>query len=140
MQGKGNPADNAFHGSQLGNMAAVSAEKALHREVSYTFYPHRHPFVGKLIQALIDGSVRGLQSEDDHYVMKSDGTWVMLPDDGGPRPVHYEQIFSPAKYAPTSAVSKPWPVKDLDFTSAGAYCRSTTGSSSSTCRSPSRST
>ena len=120
-QAKGTPNDNVFHGSQLENLAAIASEKVLHRTVSYTIYPHRHRYVGALVQALIDGSVRGLQGEDDRYEHTADGSWVMLPDNGGPKPVHYEQIFSPSLYGPTTAVTKPWPVNDIDFTPEGAY-------------------
>lgn len=38
-----------------------------------------------------------------------------------PRPVLYADIFSPTKYDPSSLVQRPYPVKDLDFTSSGAY-------------------
>lgn len=121
MQGKGNPANEKFHGSAIESAAAEMATKALHRDVSYAFYPHRHPYLGVLIQALIDGSVRGLQAADDRYLTKADGSWVELPGNGGPYPVHHEQIFSTSVYAPSSVVAKPWPVNDIDFTSAGAY-------------------
>ena len=39
-----------------------------------------------------------------------------------PRPVLYEKIFSPTRYNPNSElVDERYPVKDLDFTSSGAY-------------------
>jgi hypothetical protein len=37
------------------------------------------------------------------------------------QPVLYEAIFSPTKYNPTHLVERPYPVKDLDYTSSGAY-------------------
>lgn len=40
--------------------------------------------------------------------------------DGGPLPVLYADFFK-AAYAPSSLVQQPYPVKDLDFTSSGAY-------------------
>jgi len=41
--------------------------------------------------------------------------------DGGPLPVLYAEIFSPTRYNPSPLVQTPYPVKDLDFTSGGAY-------------------
>jgi hypothetical protein len=41
--------------------------------------------------------------------------------DGGPLPVLYAEIFSPTRYKPSPLVQLPYPVKDLDFTSGGAY-------------------
>lgn len=41
--------------------------------------------------------------------------------DGVPRPVLYSEIFSASKYAPSSLVQTPYPVKDVDFTWSGAY-------------------
>lgn len=38
-----------------------------------------------------------------------------------PRPELYEDIFSPTSYNPSDLVRQPYPVKDLDFTSGGAY-------------------
>lgn len=38
-----------------------------------------------------------------------------------PLPVLYTDIFSATRYAPTTLVTRPYPVKDLDFTSSGAY-------------------
>jgi len=56
------------------------------------------------------------------------GTQLTLPDGtlvtllrSKPRPVLYADIFSPAHYAPSALVKRPYPVKDLDFTSGGAY-------------------
>ncbi len=42
--------------------------------------------------------------------------------DSQPRPVLFAELFSPRTYAPDSeVVSQPYPVKDVDFTSSGAY-------------------
>ncbi|SLK00942.1 Tc toxin subunit A-related protein [Arthrobacter sp. P2b] len=38
-----------------------------------------------------------------------------------PLPVLYTGIFSPTSYNPSALVTQPYPVKDLDFTSSGAY-------------------
>ena len=40
---------------------------------------------------------------------------------GKPRPTLYRDIFSEDQYAPTALVQQPYPVRDLDFTSSGAY-------------------
>ncbi|MEZ4674837.1 MAG: hypothetical protein R2932_11415 [Caldilineaceae bacterium] len=40
---------------------------------------------------------------------------------GKPRPTLYQAIFSESRYAPTSLVQQPYPVRDLDFTAGGAY-------------------
>ena len=37
------------------------------------------------------------------------------------QPVLYTDIFSTTKYKPSTLVTRPYPVKDLDFTSGGAY-------------------
>ena len=41
--------------------------------------------------------------------------------DGVPVPVLYFEIFSPTRYKPSALVGKPYPAKDLDFSSSGAY-------------------
>ena len=40
---------------------------------------------------------------------------------GKPRPTLFREIFTGAQYAPTEMVQQPYPVRDLDFTSSGAY-------------------
>jgi len=40
---------------------------------------------------------------------------------GKPLPRMFRTIFSDAQYAPTELVQQPYPVRDLDFTSSGAY-------------------
>jgi len=62
-------------------------------------------------------------------VARPDGTLVTLPAGTSvtllackPKPKLHEDIFSESSYDPSSqAVAKPYPVKDLDFTSSGAY-------------------
>jgi hypothetical protein len=48
------------------------------------------------------------------------GTQVTLVK-SKPLPVLYTDIFSATKYDPSTLVTRPYPVKDLDFTSSGAY-------------------
>ncbi|OUL29490.1 insecticidal toxin protein [Nostoc sp. RF31YmG] len=40
---------------------------------------------------------------------------------GKPLPMLFEELFSPTQYNPSNLVQQPYPVKDLDFTSSGAY-------------------
>ncbi|AGL03145.1 hypothetical protein [Desulfoscipio gibsoniae] len=81
------------------------------REVSYRFYLHQHPYVQQLVQRLLRKGTAGLQAADTEYV----------PDDdsGNPRPVLFAEFFD--AYEPTELVQRPYPVKELDFTSSGAY-------------------
>jgi hypothetical protein len=90
------------------------------REVSYRFAPHAHPFVPNLIRRLIERAVPGLQAADTEYQRKPDGSFAMLPD-GKLKPVLYSDYFSATRYNPSALVRAPLPVKDLDFTSGGAY-------------------
>jgi hypothetical protein len=126
----------SFHGyydRQVGLSTASAAELlarpkgALGKEVTvrqrslgYVFYTHFHPYVANLVRGLIEKSVSGLQSLDTEYVTKADGSFVTLPD-GKPRPVLYDELFSATKYNPSDMVDDPRPVKELDFTSGGAY-------------------
>lgn len=92
------------------------------RKLKYRFYPHFHPYVAELIKRLLEKSVAGLQDADTDYRKTPPLT---LPD-GKPRPVLYDEIFSPSQYNPDPALvpntkESPHPVKDLDFTSSGAY-------------------
>jgi hypothetical protein len=61
-------------------------------------------------------------------VTRPDGTPATFPSGtpvallgGKPRPALYEEIFSQDHYNPSALVRQPYPVKDLDFTSGGAY-------------------
>jgi hypothetical protein len=93
--------------------------------LSYQFLPHFHPYVAELIKRLVNGDLADLQAADTDYKINPDGSVVTLPD-GRPRPLLYEELFTQRSYAshpdlvPDTADS-PWPVKDLDFTSSGAY-------------------
>jgi Tc toxin complex TcA C-terminal TcB-binding domain len=89
--------------------------------VSYRFYTHFHPYVGRLTERLLRLSTSGLQAADTEYVKAADGSVVKLPDGKTPKPVLYADIFSPTLYNPSTLVKQPYPVKDLDFTYAGAY-------------------
>ena len=101
------------------------------RTLSYQFYPHFHPYVAELVKQLIEKSVRGLQAEDTEYLQNSDGSLQTFPASypneskrGKPIPKLYAELFSTAQsaqYKPSDLVQQPYPVKDLDFTSSGAY-------------------
>jgi hypothetical protein len=61
-------------------------------------------------------------------VTRPDGTPATFPGGtpvallgGKPRPALYEEIFSQDHYNPSALVQRPYPLKDLDFTSGGAY-------------------
>ncbi len=54
-------------------------------------------------------------------VARLDGDTAATLTDGAPRPVLFADIFSPTRYNPSALVTKPYPVKELDFTSGGAY-------------------
>jgi hypothetical protein len=56
------------------------------REVSYRFYPHFHPYIGQLIQRLLQKSTAGLQAADTEYntrVQLSNSTGAKDPDGKG---------------------------------------------------------
>ncbi|MGA2704760.1 MAG: insecticidal toxin protein [Isosphaeraceae bacterium] len=106
--------------------------KTEEKHLFYYFYLHAHPFVAELVARLIQRSVPGLLGADTEYHRKRDGTLEPLKDAHGkvhtladgtpiPRPVLYEELFSHTSYNPSSLVGQPYPVKDLDFTSSGAY-------------------
>lgn len=91
------------------------------RELSYRFYTHFHPYSKHLIKELITHSISGLQAADTEYVA---GT---LPD-GSRKPKYYEEFFkiyqADAKLVPSTLNGNGkmlHPVKDLDFSSSGAY-------------------
>jgi len=88
--------------------------------LNYQFYPHFHPYVAELVKRLIEGEMAGLQAADTDYSKNSDGSQIMLPD-GKPRTTLYQELFTQTNYNPSDIVQQPYPVKDLDFTSSGAY-------------------
>ncbi|MDP1822774.1 MAG: hypothetical protein Q8L48_06020 [Archangium sp.] len=87
------------------------------RELTYRFYSHFHPYVGELVQRLLDGSVAGLQAADTDY--RTDTTAPKLS----------AEIFSGSRYDPNTTptdatdvdVVQQMPVKDLDFSVGGPY-------------------
>jgi hypothetical protein len=83
------------------------------RSLAYDFFLHQHPYAEELVRRLLEGSVDGLQAADTDYVPGQ-----TLPD-GSPRPVLYDDAFFDA-YAPDPVV-KTKPVRDLDFSTYGAY-------------------
>jgi hypothetical protein len=89
------------------------------RKISYDVRLHVHPYVPQLVRRLLRGEVRDLQAADTEYVRNADGTIAKLPD-GKNKPVLFADIFSKTSYDPTAFV-KLRPVRDLDFTTGGAY-------------------
>ena len=65
-----------------------------------------------------DGKLRRLT--EPNIVEAPAGTIVKLLG-GKPRPTLFREIFTEAQYAPTDLVQQPYPVRDLDFSSSGAY-------------------
>ncbi|MGC2745755.1 MAG: insecticidal toxin protein [Candidatus Angelobacter sp.] len=75
-----------------------------------------------------DYTVVTLPSGAASAVLTNDGSWINLPNNtsvsirsGVPQPFFYEGIFNSSHYNPASNVHSPYPVKNLDFTSDGAY-------------------
>jgi len=101
------------------------------RDLSYSFYTHFHPYVPQLLNRLIKQSVPGLEAIDTDYKMQN-GSYAVFPNDyqdeskrGKPIPTLYKDFFE-NQYTPNPAKIKdlimpPFPVKELDFTSGGAY-------------------
>lgn len=90
------------------------------RKISYRFYLHQHPYVGDLVRRLLREGTSGLQAADTDYLKKPDGSFETLPDDKF-KPKLYSDFFDAVYRANESLVELPYPVKDLDFTSSGAY-------------------
>lgn len=101
---------NLGSGFRLGLVDAVTT-----RTLDYRFDTHFHPYVDALVRRLVTGSVAGLQAADTEVEPGA----PPLPD-GSPRPRLYAEIFTATDYAP-AAVRPPFPVKELDFASGGAY-------------------
>ncbi len=132
---------NQFHGyydakvrSYLGYRADSGWSTKIHRKhttiqertLNYQFYTHFHPYTVELVQRLIAKSVSGLQAADTEYLQNRDGSFKTFPDDhpnealrDKPIPKLYKEFFN--SYSPSELVQQPHPVKDLDFTSSGAY-------------------
>jgi hypothetical protein len=97
----------AFHNG--GDLASTAyepldfpIERIRERTLSYTFRTHLHPYVGRLVHRLVTDSIDGLQAADTDRSLVAD---LMTAD----------------RYAPTTLVTEPYPVADLDFTTSGAY-------------------
>jgi hypothetical protein len=88
------------------------------RTLRYRFFLHQHPYVQQLMQRLLRKGTPGLQAADTEYVRKADGSFETLPG-GKFKPTLYADFFK-ATYKPSDLVHD-YPVKDLDFTSGGAY-------------------
>ena len=100
-----------------------SADKLLfsgiwERDLSYRFYTHFHPYTGKLTERLIRGGTSNLQRADTEYDPKSSKT---LGNKRKPVDEFFDDNFFEVGYQPDEIVRKPYPIKDLDFTSKGAY-------------------
>lgn len=108
---------NTYHGN-LEEVPQEDVEKrhiiVTEHKLLYHFYLHLHPYVGRLIRALVEGSVQDLQAKDTEYTKET------LPN-GKPKPLLYSEIFSQTLYNPSELVMQPYPVKDLDFSISGAY-------------------
>ncbi|NEU08451.1 insecticidal toxin protein [Flavihumibacter sp. R14] len=102
------------------------------RELSYSFYPHFHPFATHLLNRLIQESVPGLQAADTEYRYNADGTMATFDaayEDERKRGKRiprchedfFNEIYSPNPDNLKNFVASPRPVKELDFTSHGAY-------------------
>jgi hypothetical protein len=61
-----------------------------------------------------DGGLQPLKDAHGRAKTLADGTHVH-------RPVLYEELFTHTSYKPSHLVAQPYPVKELDFTSGGAY-------------------
>ena len=102
------------------------------RELSYHFNTHFHPYVARLLNRFIQQSIPGLQAADTDYKRNADKTFAKFPADyhdesmrGKFIPVLHQDFFNDT-YNPNPGKIKdlvvaPLPVKDLDFTSSGAY-------------------
>ena len=67
----------------------------------------------------IPGTTRVRRSTGAVVTTDADAAATLV--DGVPLPVLYSEVFSTTDYNPSSLVQRPYPVKDLDFTSGGAY-------------------
>ena len=67
----------------------------------------------------LPGQAAGRRSSGDLVTLDAAAAAALV--DGVPLPVLYADIFTPTRYNPSALVQRPYPVKDLDFTSGGAY-------------------
>jgi hypothetical protein len=89
-------------GATAYDVVGVRRTRTRERSLRYDFRAHFHPFVTELVRRLTVGSVAGLQDADTDPALR-------------------EEIFSATRYAPSDVVDRPYPVKDLDFGTGGAY-------------------
>jgi hypothetical protein len=69
---------------------------------------------------LLNGATGAVLTDDGSQLNLPNGTAIAIRS-GLPQPFFYEGIFDQTHYNPTSWVQQPYPVKNLDFTSSGAY-------------------
>ncbi len=111
--------DIAFPAGRIIDTKEIKYFVVQERALSYRFSLHQHPCVQPLMQRLLRKGTSGLQAADTEYVKKPDGSFEILPN-GQFKPVLYADFFKDA-YQPSTLVQQPYPVKDLDFSSNGAY-------------------
>ncbi len=139
--------DKLFHGRAAINQALKYWDKGIvetkpsvthytqiikERELNYHFNTHFHPYVARLLDRFIQQSIPGLQAADTEYKRNADGTFARFDEayqDENKRgqfiPVlhqdFFEQTYGPNPGKIKNLVVAPLPVRDLDFTSSGAY-------------------
>ena len=111
--------EDRYEAELFGELRPVKKTIISERKMQYRFFLHLHPYVRELIQKLIQKGIQGLQDADTDYLKNR------LPNSQLLQPVLYEDFFENA-YEPNinlvpDTASSPHPVKDLDFTSGGAY-------------------
>ncbi len=105
-----------FHGALDEDLTTTRANQQIAGwdwKLTYRFYPHFHPYVTELAKRLIEKSVAGLQAADTE------------------KPPLFEELFNKQNYDPVPPPTKDattgvfvddrYPVKELDFSSRGAY-------------------
>ncbi|MBV6467741.1 MAG: hypothetical protein PGMFKBFP_03111 [Anaerolineales bacterium] len=75
------------------------------------------PAANKAVNIFAGAVVR--RSSGDSVTLDANAAASLV--DGVPLPVLYADIFTSTRYDPSELVQRPYPVKDLDFTSSGAY-------------------
>jgi hypothetical protein len=91
-------------GSTASSAVLVKHVAVQERQLSVRIDPHEHPYVSALVRRLLEKSVRGLQDADTEAPALHDGSFFTKEYDPDP-----------------SLVEQPYPVKNLDFSSRGAY-------------------
>ena len=70
--------------------------------------------------SLLGGATSAVLTDDGSQLNLPNGTAIVIRS-GFPQPFFFEGIFDPTHYNPSAWVQQPYPVKNLDFTSDGAY-------------------